>query len=103
MDEILSKISADSLLKASEKLGNSITRPEKSEQAPSFEEILEKLIKDVDVAQKEADMSIKNLVSNEPTSIHDMVLKMEEADLTFKLMKEVRDKLVSAYKETITM
>jgi len=32
-----------------------------------------------------------------------VVLKLEEADLTFRLMKEVRDKLIAAYKEVMAM
>ena len=30
-------------------------------------------------------------------------MKLEEADMTFHLMKEIRDKLVAAYKEVMSM
>jgi|SaaInlStandDraft_1057018.scaffolds.fasta_scaffold44633_1 flagellar hook-basal body complex protein FliE len=71
--------------------------------APAFDEVLSQLIQDVDVAQKEADTSIKQLASGESTSIQDVVMKMEEADVAFQLMKEVRNKLLEAYKEVLTM
>ncbi|MCM8531113.1 MAG: flagellar hook-basal body complex protein FliE [Lentisphaeraceae bacterium] len=71
--------------------------------APAFDEVLSQLIQDVDVAQKEADTSIKQLASGESTSIQDVVMKMEEADIAFQLMKEVRNKLLEAYKEVLTM
>ena len=71
--------------------------------APKFEEMLTKLIEDVDNKQKQADVSIKQLASGEETSIQDVVMKLEEADMTFHLMKEIRDKLVAAYKEVMSM
>ena len=72
-------------------------------QAPAFDEVLGKLIKDVDNAQKDADVSIKQLAAGESNSIQDVVLKLEEADVAFQLMKEVRNKLLEAYKEVLTM
>lgn len=78
-----------------------------SNQAPQaggeFKEILGNLISDVDQAQKEADLSLESLAKGENTSIQDVVMKMEEADLSFKLMKEVRNKLLDAYKEIMQM
>jgi len=71
--------------------------------APSFDEVLGQLIKDVDTAQKDADVSIKQLAAGDSSSIQDVVLKLEEADVAFQLMKEVRNKLMEAYKEVLTM
>lgn len=71
--------------------------------APSFDAVLSDLIKEVDVAQKEADVSIKQLAAGESSSIQDVVMKMEEADIAFQLMKEVRNKLLEAYKEVLSM
>jgi len=68
-----------------------------------FKEILGNLISDVDQAQKSADLSLESLAKGENTSIQDVVMKMEEADLSFKLMKEVRNKLLDAYKEIMQM
>ena len=71
---------------------------------PSFQDLFSRLIQDVDQAQKNADISIQHLASGEPgTSIQDVVLKLEEADITFRLMKEIRDKLLSAYQEIANM
>lgn len=73
------------------------------QEAPSFDQVLNNLIKEVDVAQKEADVSIKQLAAGESTSIQDVVMKLEEADIAFQLMKEVRNKLLEAYKEVLQM
>ena len=75
----------------------------KSEQTPSFQDMLTNLLSDVDKAQTQADASIQQLVTGkENTSIQDVVVRMEEADLAFRLMKEIRDKLVTAYKEIMS-
>ena len=70
--------------------------------APAFEDVLSGLIKDVDQAQQDADSSITQLKNGEATSIQDVVLKLEEADIAFQMMKEVRNKLVEAYKEVMS-
>jgi len=68
-----------------------------------FGEVLGQLIEDVDQAQKEADVSIQELASGEATSLQDVVMKMEQAEVSFQLMKEIRNKLLDAYKEVLTM
>ncbi|MBN2641860.1 MAG: flagellar hook-basal body complex protein FliE [Victivallales bacterium] len=93
MQEIRSSINTESVQKASE--------PGQLDQ--EFGQVLDKLITDVDQAQKEADMSIQQLATGETTSIQDVVMKIEQADVSFQLMKEIRNKLLEAYKEIMTM
>jgi flagellar hook-basal body complex protein FliE len=70
--------------------------------APSFQDMLTDLLQDVDRAQKQADNSIEKLAAGKPVSVQDVVLRLEEADLAFRMMKEIRDKLVQAYKEVMS-
>jgi len=105
-------ISSDYLLKYAEQLregtkADALSSKELNQSlasgAPDFKDMFTKMIGDVDQAQKQADVSLKQMASGDPsTNIQDVVLKMEQADLSFKLMKEIRDKLVSAYKEVIS-
>jgi len=70
----------------------------------SFKNMVESLISEVDEAQKTADVSIENLAKgDENTSIQEVVSKMNEAEMAFRLMKEVRDKLVRAYKDVTSI
>ena len=70
----------------------------------SFHDLLSELLTEVNQAQKDADVSIRQLATGDSgTTIQDVVLRLEEADLTFRLMKEIRDKLVSAYKEVMSI
>ncbi|MEN9360100.1 MAG: flagellar hook-basal body complex protein FliE [Verrucomicrobiota bacterium] len=75
---------------------------EKAAEGEDFAKLVEGLIKDVDKAQRSADSSIKGLTTGETTNIQDVVTKLEEADVAFQLMKEVRNKLLDAYKEVMS-
>jgi len=81
-------------------------RPEGTDAAGaevSFSEMLGDLLNNVDQAQKQADVSIQRLAEGDSVSMQDVVLRMEEAELTFRLMNQIRDKLISAYKEVMSM
>jgi len=71
--------------------------------APNFGEVLQGLISDVDQAQKQANVSLEKLATGETQSLQDVVMRMEEADLAFNMMKSIRDKLLAAYKEVMSM
>lgn len=69
----------------------------------SFSEILKNLINQVNELQNKADESVQKLVSGETESIHQVMIAIEEADLAFRLMMEVRNKLIEAYQEIMRM
>ena len=71
--------------------------------APSFNEVLGSLVKGVDKKQNVAEMSIRDLATGKTNNIQDVVLKLEEADVAFSLMREIRNKLLEGYKEIISM
>ncbi len=69
----------------------------------SFQQILSGLIDKVNQLEKNADESIKELITGEIQNIHQVMIAMEEASLAFQLMMEIRNKLVEAYKEIMRM
>jgi flagellar hook-basal body complex protein FliE len=107
---MIDKISSDMLLGQMEQMKESVNTvappeaevPEGSSEM-DFKNVLGSLIKEVDQAQKEADSSLKGLATGETNSIQEVVMKMEEADVSFKLMKEIRNKLLQAYKDIMSM
>jgi len=100
-------INHEALLKAAGRIGRidpSVTGAGETKIGePSFQDALVNLITEVDQAQKAADVSLKTLAAGDSTSIQDVVMKLEQADLSFLLMKQVRDKLLQAYKEVMSM
>ncbi len=70
----------------------------------SFKDLLGKLVEKVDSLQKDADASIKDLVTGQGNvSVHNVAVKMEEASIAFDLMMEIRNKLLEAYQEISRM
>jgi len=67
----------------------------------SFKDMLSGFIKEVNDLQLGADESIKKLATGEVKDVHQVMLAMSEADVSFKLMMEMRKKLMEAYKEVM--
>ncbi len=61
------------------------------------------LIQKADNQQQQSDMSIKELLSGKSSDIHSVVAEVARADMSFKLLVGVRNKLVEAYKQTMNM
>lgn len=77
--------------------------PAPQEKVPSFsEQILESLNK-VNDQQNQANLSILDLMSGKQQDINTVVAEVAKADMSFKLLVGVRNKLVEAYKETMRM
>ncbi len=53
--------------------------------------------------QKASDASIKDLLSGKNEDITSVVSSVAKADMSFKMLVGVRNKLVEAYKETMNM
>jgi flagellar hook-basal body complex protein FliE len=62
-----------------------------------------KYISQVDDLQQSSDMSIKDLLSGKSVDITTVVSEAAKADMSFKLLVGVRNKLIEAYKETMNM
>ena len=99
-----SNLNFEKLQQAAETLKTQAGEGAQSTDNPKFEEMLTELIRDVDAKQKAADESIQSLAAgDQDTSLQDVVMKLEEADVTFQLMKEIRNKLMAAYREVMSM
>jgi len=66
-----------------------------------FEKIMHEAIGKITQIQDEAEKAVKELVSG--GDISHAVIAMEKADMSFQLMIELRNKLLSAYDEVMRM
>ena len=83
-----------------------IPRVEKTpqlDQAHSFKNVLGQYVGQVNTLQHEADAEIQRLVAGETEDLHEVMLKMDEAETSFQMMMEIRNKLVEAYKDLSKM
>ena len=67
----------------------------------SFSDMLSDSINEVNRLQTEASDSLEQLATGENQDIHNTVIELQKASISFKMMMEVRNKLVDAYKEVM--
>ena len=87
-----------------EKLSPGIQPLSTPQAAPaSFEKTIGGLIQDVSAKQTAASESVQSLISGQNVSLHQTVIAMEEASVSFQLMVEVRNKMLESYQELMRM
>ena len=64
---------------------------------------VEKQISNVDDAQHSSEVSIQDLLTGKNEDITSAVTEVAKADMSFKLLVGVRNKLIEAYKQTMNM
>jgi len=69
----------------------------------SFSKILKNSIEQINQLQSEADRSIEHLVAGNTKNLHETMIAMEKADISFRLMMQVRNKIIEAYHEIMRM
>ncbi|MCC6158257.1 MAG: flagellar hook-basal body complex protein FliE [Deltaproteobacteria bacterium] len=70
---------------------------------PTFSDVLKKAIEDVSGLEKDADAALQQLAQGRHDNLHEAMIALQKADLSFKAMMEIRDKLISAYQEIMRM
>jgi flagellar hook-basal body complex protein FliE len=79
-------------------LKSKLTTPEEK-PGESFSTFLKNAINDVNQDQLQAEKSVQDYISGKETNLHNTLISLEKADLSFKLMMEVRSKLMDAYQQ----
>src|SRR5882672_10761010 len=64
-----------------------------------FDKLVTGLVNEVSAKQSTAGESVNGLLSGKNVSLHQTVIAMEEASISFQLMVEVRNKLLESYQE----
>lgn len=73
------------------------------EAGTRFGDMLKDAISSVNDLQKTSDMEIRNIMTGESEDLHTAVIAMQKADLSFQMMMQVRNKIVTAYQEVMRM
>lgn len=69
------------------------------ENKVNFEDVLKNTVHKVNDVQVKANEDIEALIKGEDITMHDVMLSMQEAQVSMQLMLEMRNKLYDAYKE----
>ena len=73
------------------------------QKGAGFTDSLNKSLNQINDNQQQANDSIVDLLSGKQQDVNSVVASVAKADMSFKLLVGVRNKLVEAYKETMKM
>ena len=68
-----------------------------------FLDVLKKSVEKVNALQNQADAAIDELALGNNKDIVQTMITMEKADISFRLMMQIRNKIVKAYEEVMRM
>ena len=77
--------------------------PAIQQMGDKFGEALKTSIAEVNQAQISADRAAEQIAAGETKDLHGAMIKLEEADISLRLMVQVRNKAVEAYQEIMRM
>jgi flagellar hook-basal body complex protein FliE len=70
---------------------------------PGFSDTLINSIKEANDLQMQAQEAMENLSTGRSQNIHETLLAIEQAEIAFKMMTQVRNKVMAAYQEIMRM
>ncbi len=69
----------------------------------SFSQLMGELVQNANSMQVDADNTLQDLIAGNVDNVHDVVLKVAKADLSFRFLMEVRNKVTEAYQQISRM
>ena len=78
---------------------SSNSQPAPAQKSGEFSTILNKTLSELNESQVAADKAVAELATGEITDLHQAAIAIGKAETSMKLMLEIRNKAISAYKE----
>ena len=66
-------------------------------ETPSFSDFVQRSLDDVNRQMLGADQAIDDLATGKNQDIHNTMIAMQKAEISFELVLQIRNKLISAY------
>jgi flagellar hook-basal body complex protein FliE len=76
-----------------------LAKPAEERQGPAFKDVLLNSIREVNDAQQDADRAVEALFTGDAVNPAEVLTAVQKADLAFRMMMQIRNKLVAAYDE----
>ncbi len=76
---------------------------QKTEAPQSFGDFLANSVSEVNNLQVKANTEVEKLATGESKNIHETLLAVEQAEIAFKTMNQIRQKVIDAYREIMKM
>ena len=69
----------------------------------AFQDVFASAVQNVEAFQQNASSSVQQFLSGEGGELHTTIMATQQAELSFELFQQVRNKVVSAYQEIMRM
>ena len=89
----------NSIDKISSLLDNVSAKKNVTNNSGDFSEILEKSLSEVNNLQKDSQKAMSDMATGEVKDLHQAAIAIDKAELSMKMMLEIRNKALNAYKE----
>lgn len=99
MKEITSLTYAPPVAPARSPSASSATKP----QGKDFQEHFKQALGEVNELTQQADQAIHQLIGEGKGDLQETIVAMEKADVSFRLMMQIRNKILEAYQEVVRM
>ena len=76
-----------------------LTRAQPMQGQPSFKDFMLEAIDYVNTMQQDADKAVETLFTGGDVSAAEVLTAVQKTDMTFRMMMQIRNKLVQAYQE----
>jgi flagellar hook-basal body complex protein FliE len=112
MRDVLRSYDADSWIKSAEigskrgesKIDEGMDIPlEGAGKKRTFGDFLLESVSKVNELQNNANIAMEKLASGQSTNLHETLIAVEEAEIAFKAMNQIRTKVIDAYREIMRM
>lgn len=72
-------------------------------ETKTFGDFMKDLVQDANSSSLQADAKLQDVAAGRNKDLHGAVLAMEKADVQFRLLTQVRNKVIEAYREIMRM
>ena len=96
----------NSIITSGSGIGRAFAASENAKPSSAIEgagKFFSELVSKVNDMQNQSDKAIQSLATGENKNLHEVMISMEKASISFQFMSQVRNKAIEAYQEVMRM
>jgi len=74
-------------------------KPTGPQQGPAFKDLLKQQLSEVNALQRDAKEAVEDLAAGRRDDLESVIIATEKADVAFRMLLQVRNKVMDAYEE----
>ena len=94
---------AERIREQRENLNEQVKEGSESGESKTFGDFMKDLVHDANTSALQADTKMQDVAAGRNKDLHGAILAMEKADVQFRLLTQVRNKVIDAYREIMKM